>query len=1070
MSYPWDTHRQGYLQQQNIPNQTHLQGNKTGHQITTANIHVSSPPLEGPRIPHAYAVQVPNYGLNPNLPAWTPHQGHYNHNVHWNKQVQNSYEQVSNPWPYYAPVPGNNTIGQKNSPNVPKYYNPVDSEWNNSQIWVNNQQLNRPTSTIFPGWKPPENEQKGISHSLTHNTMNHQDQIHSNFSNWNLRSKTDFVKPTVCPTFGPLIRTSNVVDSVTNSCVSPHLPPPPLPLEEPPPPPRFPLPPPPPVSPPNNTAHHNAAVPWVKWNASSNMQLLQIPISQGQHEKKYLHFDKEPFCGTLLKSKMQTKYRNDDTKQNQSKKNNLFSSQDETSLNTIHNSNLGNHPSEEDNRFADALSQLQGLSKQWTAAPTSPNSTKRTRNQKKKEKKRQKRKDERIKLMELLKEPDHEDLSDFKLIENPSERGYRLSDYVNCENKHKPLEYSPSKIQHFMADENLSRISGKEKAQDEEMEISDGDEAEVTKVIKIKQQFKKNEIQPATQETLEVHYPKHQSPEVIKSLDVLPSKAQLTDSILKADQILTIVVEEEKENTTCDEVLKLLSIPLKLHVSLPDVQSETKEDNKYMLFPPSKKSTAANACEESLIEKKERLARALKRIALEKAKVKLKMAQKKRQKALAHASPCQQKLQINETIRSTTPTITETTDQMIIRHKSIASIQPPETLNVISSKSQHVEQRLKLRDITAYCTSHLIIRNIGSSGPQDKIRVNANKALSLVSSDEEHVSEDQFSDEDAKGFKENVSYSIDTTYKVQAKSNSYKSASQTKGFSVPSNQSKEVTSDTRLKTKSIKQNLQLLKSRLRLKLMEKARLERKRKFNAEAYNETKPMKELKKDHFEFRHQEARYNKIKEENINLKGSCMHADSSKITSCPESPLLSCVSNSDAEKINQPLSKVETQSRECDNVEKETEGDAVKKKFVFLLKERQRILKNNIDSSKINQRELKYNMEISSLNILVNRQKESLAKQGEKISKNSSMIKECSKELNQHNQSIVISNKRIHELQKRKRIMEKMLLTVTRKLIDGRKSRNEFSTMRSRSKRKQTIRPHLDIPKQDVEEGTI
>lgn len=121
--------------------------------------------------------------------------------------------------------------------------------------------------------------------------------------------------------------------------------------------------------------------------------------------------------------------------------------------------------------------------------------------------------------------------------------------------------------------------------------------------------------------------------------------------------------------------------------------------------------------------------------------------------------------------------------------------------------------------------------------------------------------------------------------------------------------------------------------------------------------------------------------------------------------------------------------------------------KKDILCTLRERQRVLKDNIDSSKSNQRELKYDMELSNLNTLVNKQREMLAKQAKKVSKGSRLLKECSEEISNEKRNLVTSEKTIKDLQKRKRIMEKMLLSVTKKVVDGRRRRDDLFLLKAK-----------------------
>jgi len=551
-----------------------------------------------------------------------------------------------------------------------------------------------------------------------------------------------------------------------------------------------------------------------------------------------------------------------------------------------------------------------------------------------------------------------------------------------------------------------------------------------------------------------------------------------TDSNLKPLLLANTAEDEKRDKIHHGMILSAACIPMANHVTVHIAQSEIKKNDIKSSFQTTKKTIATTPSQESLTEKKERLARALKRIALEKAKARLKVAQKKRQETLACVPSRQQKTQTNESIcPSSSHTTNRTIDQANTKQTARAVIVHPNSLahNAVLNL-RHVEQRAKLRDITAYDMSHLIIRNIGCSGPLDRIRVIAQNTFSLMSTDEEHVLNDQLSDTDKKISAENESIFVDSRKKVEAASTSYPYLSPSKNLPGTFDQPEVHFSDTQMKTKSINKNLQLLKSRLRLKLLEKARIERKRKFIAQN-DKTSPEKYLKKENTVLNLRVVTYDESKEESKTLEDRRTNTEVIEVRNDTVNPLIYSSNNYDTMQVcgittGGTVLDVETISNKSDrdNIGEETEGLVTKKKFVSLLKERQRILKDNIDTSKINQRELKYNMDISSLNILVNRQRESLAKQGKKVSKNSNLLKECCKELKQDKQSITLSEKRIHELQKRKRIMENMLLTVTRKLIDGRRSRDEFAKLSTRSKRNKSVHPHTDILEHDVNDRNV
>jgi len=153
--------------------------------------------------------------------------------------------------------------------------------------------------------------------------------------------------------------------------------------------------------------------------------------------------------------------------------------------------------------------------------------------------------------------------------------------------------------------------------------------------------------------------------------------------------------------------------------------------------------------------------------------------------------------------------------------------------------------------------------------------------------------------------------------------------------------------------------------------------------------------------------------------------------------------------------PANEVQDETKEVSSTDDHLSFSS-KKDILCTLRERQRVLKDNIDSSKSNQRELKYDMELSNLNTLVNKQREMLAKQAKKVSKGSRLLKECSEEISNEKRNLVTSEKTIKDLQKRKRIMEKMLLSVTKKVVDGRRRRDDLFLLKAKAKGNSSVHP--------------
>jgi len=116
-----------------------------------------------------------------------------------------------------------------------------------------------------------------------------------------------------------------------------------------------------------------------------------------------------------------------------------------------------------------------------------------------------------------------------------------------------------------------------------------------------------------------------------------------------------------------------------------------------------------------------------------------------------------------------------------------------------------------------------------------------------------------------------------------------------------------------------------------------------------------------------------------------------------------------------------------------------DVCKKEEVMnKLRERQTILKENISSSREANEELKYENGVSDLALLIQRQRKMLKYHGYKIGESKTSLQKCTNQLKQEKEEIVISERKLGVLLKRKKVMESMVLSTSTKLIDCRRKR--------------------------------
>ncbi len=89
---------------------------------------------------------------------------------------------------------------------------------------------------------------------------------------------------------------------------------------------------------------------------------------------------------------------------------------------------------------------------------------------------------------------------------------------------------------------------------------------------------------------------------------------------------------------------------------------------------------------------------------------------------------------------------------------------------------------------------------------------------------------------------------------------------------------------------------------------------------------------------------------------------------------------------------------------------------------------------------QKELKQKNEVSNLKNLINRQRKLLRAKGQELSEGSKQLNNITRDISSKQNLLDVSNKRLEEMQHRKRIMERMIIKATEKVMTARKALNQ------------------------------
>jgi len=487
--------------------------------------------------------------------------------------------------------------------------------------------------------------------------------------------------------------------------------------------------------------------------------------------------------------------------------------------------------------------------------------------------------------------------------------------------------------------------------------------------------------------------------------------------------------------------------PLILANDLSQTASSTRPATLHKQPKPTVKSKSS----ETLTFKRARLAKALNKARIEAAKAKLRVAQLKKQEALRAKMTREAKGHDTTSKSSATEgrssVSNKKTPQKRIDTANVSKSSPP------GAKTATYLERKPIVDISAYRMSSLIISGITASGPPEKVR----PVLSGAIVDGEDC---QRSMSDHQSINTLVGTAGHTT--VSSSSSKVVTSDQAVNVDRTSNSPltlKKETEKSEKESESRKLNLKLIKTRLMVKILEKTRATRKR------------LADSKKQAVQFpKHADAEINgekvslslsdctstvendpntlKIVVEDQGEKDSTVLASKQAQTSLPtnEDDLmqnsaiaealsgLSCISTKDI--ALKPSENTLSDVKQMHSPEAAILD--LKKEVINKLRERQTILKESIDSSKEANKELKYEKGVSDLAILVQRQHKMLKYHGYEIGEGKSSLQKCRKQLSEEKNMIIVSEKELVALLKRKKVMESMVFSTTTKLIDCRRKR--------------------------------
>jgi hypothetical protein len=344
-------------------------------------------------------------------------------------------------------------------------------------------------------------------------------------------------------------------------------------------------------------------------------------------------------------------------------------------------------------------------------------------------------------------------------------------------------------------------------------------------------------------------------------------------------------------------------------------------------------SAATQQNEESLAQKRLRLAKALKKVEIEKAKAKLRMAKIKKKEAL-ESKLMQEKYLSNS-------------------NSYTAKGRAPRSTSNSPKPTDASSLPKKLPDITAFKMKELIISGINDSGPVSKVRMRRKDYI--------------------------------PTPPVSSKPNPVRSSEG------------EVQTGT---TRTVPQiNLELQRKKLRLQALKAQALQKA---------------ELRKNTSELTN-------INEEYIPEKG---------VETSHDFDLALNVEYEEG--VDSPLEGSPDIISES-NLENEETIDSLRK--------RQMVLKESIVNSRETNQELRYDNEVADLRVMIEKQQKILKEHGEKLRVGRIAMKKCTEQLHSEKEEVSRSQERVMDLLKKKEMMQNMVKSVSKQVMDARRKRNMF-----------------------------
>jgi len=429
---------------------------------------------------------------------------------------------------------------------------------------------------------------------------------------------------------------------------------------------------------------------------------------------------------------------------------------------------------------------------------------------------------------------------------------------------------------------------------------------------------------------------------------------------------------------------------------------------------------------EALAEKRERLARALKKAKLEKARAELRAAQKRKEELL------KAKLRARAEAVGTSghaaapgeggmpPTFGEGAGVVGIS----PSVTPP-PLAVAVAKGRET-----LPDLSALQAPNLLVLNIASSGMEEQVRVFRSVAGPYKLKEE------------AKSQPGEVGQQEETEAAEKQPTGPEPSESAASaGLPVGSSSAEDEGAESldpevkKKKAEALKAKMELLKRKMKL-VEQKERLKKRQRTEGEGLPLPPPVAEP-----------AQF-----ESTTPDGTASPVDAHEpVTSmAPRTDGVTEVPNEEVKVVEDMEIETDTSAAKEDEslmggpTEGVSHGELAtqqRPRSIEDLRRRQLELKRSIEASAASQRQIRHNLEVTNLREMVNKQRRLLSQQGTKLSESASLLKQCSEDVATEELALENSERNLEDLLRRKRILEGMVMKATRKLMKGRRRRDEL-----------------------------